>query len=305
MPSARALTLPAVLLLVACSHASAGPSQVLGSAAAAATAADAPARTHALAGFQSLLVDGQPDEAGRRFARALAKDPGEPYALTGTALLSERIAHPEAVLAAALELCQRAPAHPLAPLAARSVSVLAGRAAGMDALILARVPGILAGLAPGDTAFHLRVALGTLQARRDAAAAGTVRADAGLVPAVALVGPLAPLRTLSFDTPTAPERTGELGSTVQGPFGATPVRVVPTPEGELSLASEGPLGDVYLAAVDLEVQSEATYVVRIAGTGPYRMVVDGTVLYVRSPVGPPTAVTSEQAVLLAAGRHRL
>ena len=306
MPSARALTLslPAVLL-AACAHAPSGPSQVLDRAAAAAAAPDAPARTHALAGFQSLLIDGQPDEAARRFARALAQDPSEPFALTGTALLADRAAHPEAVLAAALELCLRAPTHPLAPLAARTVAVLAGKAAGMDALILARVPEILSRPAPGDTAFHLRVALGTLQAHRDPAAAAAVRADAGLVPAVSLVGPLAPLRGLSFDTPTGPERTGELGATVPGPLGAMPVRVIPSPEGELSLASEGPLGDVYLAAFDVEVTSEATYVVRTAGTGPYRMVVDGTALYVRRPVGPPTALTSEQAVLLAAGRHRL
>ena len=304
MPQVRAPLL-LVLLAAACAHAPSSPSQVLDEAAARAASPGAPAHAQALAGFRALLVDGRAEQAGQKFSAALALDPGEPYALAGQALLADRVAHPEAVLAAALEICVQAPDHPLAPIAARTVAALSGRAIGMDALILARAPEALARPALGDTAFHLRTALGSLQARRDAAAAAAIRADAGIVSTLSLVGPLAALRGLAFDTPTAPERTGDLPSTVAGPFGAMPVRTIPTPDGELSLASEAPPGDVYLAAVDVDVSEESTYVVRTAGHGAYRTVLDGTVLFARRPLALPSSLVGERAAVLGPGRHRL
>ena len=303
MPSARALL--SSLLLVACATVPQSPSRVLDDAAIAARSKDAPAHVEALAGFHALLVDGKPDEASRRFAAALAKDAGEPYALFGTLVLADRVAHPELALEAALELCVRAPNSPLAPLAAHTVASLAGRAQGMDARILARAPEALAHGASGDTAFHLRVALASVQARRDAKSALALRADAGLVSTLSLVGPLAALRDLAFDVPTPPERDGALPTSLEGPFGAMPVRTVPTPDGELNLGAEGTQGDVYLAAVDMEVATAGSYVVHTGGNGAYRAVLDGTVLYDRRPFASPMPLVSARGVSLSAGKHRL
>jgi len=303
MPLARSLF--ACLLLAACAHTQESPTRLLDDAAVAAHAPSASAHTQALAGFHALLVDGSPTEATRLFSAALAKDSGEPYALMGSLVMADRVAHPELALEAALELCVHTPQHPLAPLAAHTASSLSGRAQGMDARILARAPEALAKGAGADTAFHLRVALASVQARRDAAAALALRADAGLVPSVSLVGPLAALRDLAFEVPTAPEKDGALSATLAGPFGEMSLRTVPTPDGELNLGAEGVQGDVYLAAVDMEVAQAGTYVVRTGGNGAYRAVLDGTVLYARRPFASPTSLVNARGVSLSPGRHRL
>ncbi|MGO8969124.1 MAG: hypothetical protein ACLQDQ_06095 [Myxococcaceae bacterium] len=304
MPSVRTL-LSLFLLLAACAHSQPSPTHVLDEAASAARSADASPRVQALAGFHALLVEGSAKEAERLFSAALAKDKTEAFALVGTAVLQDRVVHPEATLEAALALCVGAPNHPLAPLAARMVAALAGKAQAMDARILALAPEALAHGAAGDTAFHLRVALAALQARRDAAAALAMRADAGLVSSFSLVGPLAALRDLAFDVPTQVEKDGALPDTLPGPFGAMAVRTIPTPDGELSLFAEGPTGDVYVAAVDVEVEAAATYVVRATGNGAYRAVVDGTVLFDRRPFAAPASLVSARGVALGKGRHRL
>ena len=304
MPSARTL-FPPLLLLAACAHAPQSPTRVLDDAAEAARSPQAPAHVQALAGFHAYLVDGNADEAARLFAAALAKDAGEPYALQGTLVLADRSAHPEAALEAALELCVRATASPLAPLAAHAASSLAGKAQGMDKRILARAPEALAHGATGDTAFHLRVALASVQLRRDAQAAQGLRSDAGLVDTLSLVGPLAALRDLAFDVPTAPEHDGALPSTLSGPLGAMPLRTVPTPEGELSLGAEGAQGDVYLAAADMDVTQAGVYVVRTGGNGAYRALLDGTVLFTRRPFATPSSLVSARGVMLSPGKHRL
>jgi cellulose synthase operon protein C len=303
MPLAR--TLSPLLLLVACAHATQSPTRVLDDAAEAARSPQASAHVQALAGFHAYLVDGNADEAGRLFAAALTKDAADAYALEGTAVLADRVAHPEAALEAALELCVRAPSSPLAPLAAHTASSYAGKAQAMDKRILARAPEALAHGVTGDTAFHLRVALATVQVRRDAQAARALRSDAGLVDSLSLVGPLAALRDLAFDVPTPPERDGALPSTLSGPFGAMPLRTVPTPDGELSLGAEGGQGDVYLAATDVEVSQAGAYVIRTGGNGSYRALLDGTVLFERRAFAAPTSLVSAHGVTLGVGKHRL
>jgi cellulose synthase operon protein C len=303
MTSVRTLLLP--LLLAACATVPPSPTRVLDDAALAARSKEAPPHLQALAGFHALLVDGKPDEAARLFSLSLSKDASEPYALFGTLVLADRVAHPEMALEAALELCVRAPGHPLAALAAHTVGSLAGRAQGMDARILERAPVALAHGAFGDAAFHLRVALASVQAYRDAKAALALRADAGLVTTLSLVGPLAALRDLAFDAKTPPERDGSLPSMLPGPFGQMPLRTVPSPDGELNLGGEGVQGDVYLAAVDVEVEKAASYVVRTGGNGAYRAVLDGTVLYDRRPFASPSPLVSTRGVSLSPGRHRL
>jgi cellulose synthase operon protein C len=293
------------LFLTACATVPEKPTRLLDDAAVAAHDKDAPAHVQALAGFHALLVEGKPDEAGRLFAAALAKDASEPYALFGTLVLADRAGHPEAALEAALELSVRAPNSPLGALAAHTAGSLAGRAQGMDARILARAPEALAHGATADTAFHLRVALASVQARRNPEAALVLRTQAGLLSTVSLVGPLAALRDLAFDTKTQAERDGALAATLPGPFGAMPLRTVPTPDGELNLGAEGTAGDVYLAAADVEVETAGTYVVHTGGNGAYRAVLDGTVLYDRRPFASPTSLVNARGVSLSAGKHRL
>ncbi len=304
MPLARTL-LPAALLLCACAHSPKSPTQALDDAAAAARAPDASPRVQALAGFHAYLVEGNAEAAQKLFSAALAKDKTEPFALEGMAVLAARVAHPEAVLEASLSLCLATPHHPLAPLAAHTVASLAGRAQGLDARILALAPQALAHGAAADTAFHLRVALASLQARRDVTAARALRAEAGLVPAFSLVGPLSALRNLAFDTPTQVEKDGALPDELPGPFGAMAVRTIPTPDGELQLGAESPAGDVYLAAVDAQVDTAGTYVLRAGGNGAYRAVVDGTVVFQRRPFEAPASLVAARGLALKPGRHRV
>ena len=294
-----------VLALCACAHAPPASTAVLDDAAGRAQDASAPPRTVALAGFHAFLVENQPDRARSLAEDALRRDPREPYALALQGLLARREGHPEAALDAALRLVHAAPNHPLGTLAAREIQDIAGLAGSLDARILAEAPVVLAAGARGETAVRLRGALAQLQFLNERPELTETRAAAGVAREATLVGPLSALHLLGFGERTEPERTGEIPTSLTGPFGPLSPRVLATPGGRLSLEAEGLAGDLYIEAVDVEVSTPATYVVEAISPSTFRLLLDGTLLHERRTYERPGSTFGVRAVHLDPGSHRL
>lgn len=264
------------------------------------------ARDLALSGFHALLVKGSADEAGQRFDAALAKDEGEPYALLGRIYLEQRAARPDRVLAAALQLAEKAPKHPLASVAGRLVLDLTGAAGPMDDQILARGARALAAGATGDTAHLLRSAIANIHAQRgEAEPLAKLLADMGTPDRFSLVGPLSAHSILEFQQPTAQESAGTMEGGGQGPLGTLTLRELHFRDGRMSLEGEGPYGDLYVLAVDVEVPKAGVYTLRTVSAAAHRVHLDGTLLFERTDYARPASTVQARGVSLAAGKHRI
>jgi tetratricopeptide (TPR) repeat protein len=302
---ARCLALLSFCLLAAgCAHRSS--TSTLEDAARDAAGSGPSARALSLAGFHAYLIGADPAKAQSRFDAALKKDPSDPYALYGQILFATRNAHPERALEAALDLCERAPVHPLSTTAARLVLDMAGTSPAMDELILARSSRALAAGSRGDAAHLLRSAVATIQGHRSAPELQTATLKAmGSADRLTLVGPFSVYHLLGFDEPIAPEQTGSLAGPLRGPFGDLRPRNFELPDGRLSLAGEGPVGDIYVFAVDVEATEKAVHVVRSVTSVPHKLYLDGTLLFQRRSFERFEPTVSSAGVELSAGRHRV
>ncbi|MFZ5467812.1 MAG: hypothetical protein ACOZIN_00125 [Myxococcota bacterium] len=308
-PTFRLLLSIALCLLLetsACTRRAPSPTEALETADHAANAGAASARQLSLSGFHALLLEGDAARAKERFEQALAENPSEPYALHGQLLLAERAANPVHKLEAALDLLERAPAHPLACAAARAVLEAAGSAEKTDELILQRVPSALAAGLPGDAAQLGRSALVFIyQQHGKTVSFAKTLAEMGVPVRLTLLGPLSPYEVLSFDEATYPERTGHVPASLAGPFGETRARTLGFPDGRFSLAGEPSQGDGYLVAVDVHVPDEELYVLRTVSSSAHKLYLDGALLFERRSFARPESTVSAAAVRLAPGAHRL
>jgi tetratricopeptide (TPR) repeat protein len=281
------------------------PTSALDEAEADASSPRASARTLAMAGFHAWLTQNDPEKARARFAAAVEKDPKDPLALYGEAMLALRASKIEEATRAALDLCERAPRHPLCASASRIIFDAAGTAVSLDTLISTRVPGILAVGAPGDASALLRAALANIHlARREIAQHDAIIKAQGVPTVVTLMGPFSAYHLLDLETPTQPERTG-IVSTSLGPFGQLDLRELHFADGRFSLSGEPQSGDVYLLALDLDAQRRGTYVVRTVSGMDHVATLDGTELFTRRTWERPAPTVTSAAVDLDAGRHRL
>lgn len=304
-PRSRSLAIPrstaarffvALLLAFGCAHRSGSLVGPLQAARHEAGRDGAKARSLALAGFFAYLVEGRPAEAQALWERALSKEPAEPYALYGHYLLAKRGADTERALSAALELCERAPRHPLAAVGARFVLESVGTSALLDRKLLGRAEAAL-GQADGDAAFLLRAAkvrvlerLGPPEAREAAAR------EVGQVRSYRVDGPISAFESLDFDELASAERTGAFGGG----------RKLDFPDGRAALFGELlAAGDGYLLGADFEVVAEGVYVVRAVSPNSFRLTLDGTALFERRNFERESSSVRAQGVLLTPGRHRL
>lgn len=296
----------ALTALTACPRRVVPPTEALEEAARKADAGSTRARVLALAGFHALWLEGDVEKARARFDAAVVADAAEPWALYGQLHLAQRAEQAGRALTIALDLIERAPTHPLASVAARVVLDVAGDAKATDDDIARRAPGLLAAGAPGDTAHLLRSALTTLAlSNRDLSPLAQVTADMGTPTVATLVGPFSPWHRLSMAEATPPEKTGSLDGLGDGPFGPLALRTLHFADGRFSLAGEADPGDVYLYAVDVQVPTAGTYVLRTVTSLDHVAVLDGTPLITRLTSAAPAPTLATRAVRLTAGGHRL
>jgi len=297
-----------VLLLVTagCVPQVASSTELLETASKDALLPNASARTMSLAGFHALLVESDAAKAKKLVDDGVAKDPREPWALYGQMALALRVAHPERILVAALDLMERAPLHPLASVAARVAFDISGTAGGTDDLILERAPALLAAGLDGDAAQLLRSAVANIQLTRgDQAAQNGTLADMGAPTTCTLVGPLSAFHTLSLGESTAMERSGKVEATpLAAPLNGD-VRTLVFPDGRISLSPEPSVGDLFVVAMDFDVPQAGAYVVRTVTAMDHAATLDGTPLFSRFTWSVPAPTLTSRAVKLSAGTHRL
>jgi cellulose synthase operon protein C len=306
MTSLRSAVLAALLVAAGCVPRVVPPTEALDLAVAEVANGSGGARALALAGFSALLIEANVDEARTHFDSALAKDPAEPYALTGQRLLAQRVGDHDRALTAALDLLERQPRHPLSVAAARFTLDHATVGRRSDDVILARAPALLAKSLSADGAHLLRSAVVAIHQARSADAAATAMLDDMGVPRrVTLVGPMAAWHVLSLAEPTRPEQTGSLEALGDGPLGPLAARTLSFPDGRLSLAGESGSADVYLVAVDVDVPEAGAFVLRTITSMDHLAQLDGTQVISRVTWRRPASTLSTQAVRLTAGTHRL
>lgn len=294
-----------VIALSACVHRVAPPTEALEDAARRA-GPGANAEVLSLAAFHALLMEGDAAKAQTLFDDAVAKDPAQPFALTGQVLLAQRLALPQKALVAALDLVERAPAHPLAPVAARVVLDLSGLSKSTSQLVRERAPVLLAKAQQPDTAHLLRSALANAWLDLgDLGHHAAVLADMGVPTSGTLVGPFSPWHLLATGDATPPEKDGSLDALAPGPFGPLTPRVLRFADGRLSLAGEPPSGDVYLYAVDVTVPERGRYVLRTVTSMDHVALLDGAVVFSRLTSKRPASTLTTRIVKLDAGTHRL
>ncbi|MDY7226785.1 DUF3858 domain-containing protein [Hyalangium rubrum] len=291
--------------LAGCPRRSPSATDVLETAAERAQQGSGEARTLALAGFHAYLVSGDDAGAQARFDAAVAKDPGDPYALMGQHLLARRAAAVDRALAAALELVARAPTHPLSVSAARYILDQVGTSPGMDELILQGTQKGLDAGATGETAQLLRGSrMGVFLVRGDKEAAAGVAREVGSATVATLVGPFSPYHVLSFDEATGAEKDGSLAGPFTGPYGALTPRTLLAPDGRHRLDGEPGEADVYLLAFDAEVPTEGLYLARSVSSSAHKVWVNGALLLDRRSFAQPESTVLGRAVRLPAGKYR-
>jgi predicted Zn-dependent protease len=292
--------------LTGCPHRPASATDVLESAAERAQNGSSDARTLAYAGFQTYLLKGDAETARTRFDAAIAKDPGDPYALIGQHLLARREAAMDKAFTAAMELVTRAPTHPLAVPATRYLLDQVGTSPELDEVILQGARKALEAGAAGETAQLLRgCLLGVALVRGDKEALAAQVKDIGSASVATLVGPFSPLHVLGLDEPTPPEKDGSLAGPFTGPYGPLAIRTLVSPDGRHRLEGEPGESDVYLLAFDVEVPEAGVYLARTVSSSTFKVIMDGALLFERRGYVRGESTISGRAVRLPAGKHRI
>ncbi len=291
--------------LAGCPRRPPSPTDVLESAAEQARNGGGEARTLAYAGFHTYLLQGDAEAARARFEAAIAKDPGDPYALMGQHLLARRVAAMDRAFTAALELVQRAPTHPLAVPATRYLLDQVGTSPELDEVILKGTRKALEAGAVGETAQLLRgCQLAVSLVRGDRAALAATVKDIGANNVATLVGPFSPYHALAFDEPTPPEKDGSLVGPFTGPYGPLTLRTLESPDGRHRLEGEPAESDAYLLAFDAEVPEDGVYLARTVSSSSFKVLMNGALLFERRAFVQGESTITGRALRLPAGKHR-
>ncbi|HEU4384498.1 MAG TPA: hypothetical protein VFR85_13510 [Anaeromyxobacteraceae bacterium] len=275
--------------------------------AARATAAGAPASALAAAGFHDWLHRGDAASAAARFAAALDRDGRDPWARLGASLSAQRVLDEPGEAAQLLALLAGAPAHPLAPVAARRLVDLASRSPAIAGQVERDLGALLdQGRLAGFAAFRARVArAAAAESRGDLERAAALRAENGAVQRWTLVGPFGALAGLELDRPFPPE-AGVLPERSQGPAGvATEARSLLAPDGLVALDGEPPGADVWYLASDVRLSRGGQYLMGVGSGASFRAWVDGSPVAERRAFAGFPAAAWVAPLSLPPGTHRL
>jgi hypothetical protein len=259
-----------------------------------------PARASSAAGpsgFDEWLGRGEPDAAATRFRADATRDPSDPWPLLGEAMLAERSLDDEAEAGALLAIVQGAPRHLLTLVALRRLGEVSLASPPVADRVDSALAGALQGARlPGMAAYRARVVRAAIaEMRGDFPEAARLRAQNGVADGWTLAGPFGAFHALDLDRPFPPE---------QGAWPPAGARLLPAPDGALSLDGESGPGDVWYVAADATLARGGRYLLAVGTTASVRAFVDGRpVAERRAWAGWPSAVQLVQ-IDLGAGAHR-
>jgi cellulose synthase operon protein C len=294
--AAALLAAPAVPVRAAPPSGATAPAST--TAAAGTPVRAAPAPFAAPSGFSDWLGRGDATAAAVRFRADAAASPADPWPRLGEAMLAERALDEEAEAAALVAIVEAAPAHPLALVALRRLGELSLAMPPIAARVDEAVGAALAaGRLPGPAAYRARVVRAAVaEMRGDVAAAAVLRRENGIADGWSLAGPFGAYHALDLDRPFPPER---------GEWPPPGARVLPAPDGVLSLDGEPGPGDVWFVASDVDLARGGRYLLAAGSTASFRVLADGRpVAERRAWAGWPSAV-QVVPVELGPGTHRV
>lgn len=291
----RALALVVALQAAAC--ASAG-SAGMGGAGASGAARD---------GFDAWLERGDVASAAREFRGAVEDDPGDPWALTGLAMLARRSLDTRAELAHLLAVVRAVPDRAVALVALERLAELTRVGPDVNrAIEEGLAPLAASGRLRGVAAFRARVArIAAAESSGDVAAVARLRREYGVATEWTLVGPFSPLAALDFDAGLPADR-GVLPAEAPVVPGAppAPARRIPTPDGVLTLSGEAADDGLHLLASDASLSRGGRYLLVLWTHGSARVQVDGATLAERRDFARFEPATQAWEVELSRGLHR-
>ncbi len=266
--------------------------------AALALALPSRAASAAPSGFEAWLEKGDPVAAAARFRTDAARNPADPWPLFGEAMLAERALDDEGEASALLAVVAAAPRHPLSLVALRRLGELSLGMPPIAERVDATLAGVLgAGRLTGMSAYRARVVRAAIaELRGDLRESERIRRENGVADGWSLAGPFGAFHALDMERPFPPE---------QGEWPPARARVLPAPDGAISLDGESVPGDVWYVAADAELSRGGRYLLAVGSTASARVLVDGRpVAERRAWAGWPSAV-QVVPVDLAPGTHRV
>lgn len=260
-------------------------------------------------GLDALILRSDPVGATASLEAAAGRDPRDPWAHLGLALLARRGLDGPGEVEQLIAVVKGAPEHPLALVALRR---LADLTEGSPAQAV-QVDRAVAGLAEagvhltGLAAFRARVArVAAAEARGDLPQVARLRAENGAVSAWSLAGPFGALHALDFDRPWPPEQGALPGEAPAPLLGAPrPTRPLLAPDGLASLDGEPPDGEQHYLAADLSAASGGRYLLVLGASASVRAWLDGAPLLERRAFEGPVPQQLVRPVELSPGRHQL
>ncbi|HTP52302.1 MAG TPA: tetratricopeptide repeat protein [Anaeromyxobacteraceae bacterium] len=293
----------ALLVAAGCAASSGGKEP----AAGAARSQRARAPEASAAAFDDWLLRADAAAAATRFRSAAERDPLDPWAHLGEAMLAERSLDEPAEAEALRALLAAAPDHPLAPVAVRRLAEI-----GLGSpRLLERADAALAGeLAAsrlhGLAAYRARVARAVFaEVRGRSEEAARQRRDNGSVSAWSLAGPFGAYHALEFDEPFAPEKGPWLPRFERSGQAPVESRTLPAPDGAPSLDGEPLGGDVFYLASDLRLERGGGYLLALGSSVSMKAFLDGEPMGERRAFEGWPATVQVVPVALPPGTHRL
>jgi hypothetical protein len=268
---------------------------------------DGPSRA-ASDGLDAWLLRNDAAGAAPRLEAALGRDPSDPWARLGQALLARRALDARAEADQLARLVAAAPDHPLTLVALRRLGELADGSPELARAVEAAVAPLSAGgRLAGLAAFRARVArISAAEALGDLDALARQRGENGAVTAWTLGGAFGALHAVDFERRFSPEE-GVLPADAPAPFlgAARPTRALPAPDGLVTLEGEPADGDIYYLASEVTLARGGRYLAVLGSSASLRVWLDGAPLAERRASTGPTATQLARPVTLAAGRHVL
>ena len=256
------------------------------------------------------LLVGRNDAAAARarVERAQVRSPGDPGPRLAAALLARRALDPAAEVDALAALARGAPDLPLGLVALRRLADLADHSPAIARRVDEAVTALQkAARLEGLAAYRARVArIAAAEVLGDHARVAALRRENGAVSAWTLVGPFGIRRHMDLER-TYPPDEGVLPAAAPGRLGlpARPARVIPAPDGSISLEGEPRDGEVFFLAAEVSLAKGGRYVVAL-GTGmSVSLRVDGAELHVRRAWRGHLPGLVQLPLELAPGRHRV
>ncbi len=261
----------------------------------------------ALGGWLAWMHGGGEDLAIERFERALSMEAPSALAYLGLAEAARGRLDYDAAAAHCLALLEAHPGDILADVALILLESVLGSNAEVDEEAARVLSGLVeaSGVPPATRIAARELLWRQLDDRGDPGGALDL-ARVGAPPAWTVAGPFSRFSRLETEGSLFRHlEEGAIPPRMKGPFGEIVPWVELAPEGRLELLGTPPIGDVFYAAVDVQVPEEDVFLLSWSSRSDIEVVMSGVEVLRRDDIRKRPPVMGIQPVRLSEGSHRL